>query len=394
MKNGLVSFAPFTLNGTNISECSSYVYLGREINMMNDLAPELSRRKRAAWGAFKSIEDVVKRTKNTRLRAHLFDSTVLPALTYASETWSLRKQDERSLSVIERSVERTMLGVSRFAQVRDGIRSSDLRQRSKIKDAVLYAKQSKIRIKHEEYEEAAKIPGQMEAAWIKKNYDDDLCLQCMYTCIRVLDRRLDHANKHDKKYHREGLTFFEVIIGDFNAKTGPRRTTEKRYIETHGLEQSEQERNLTFTITNFTLPVQMAFSDSSSVLAQVPYLSSSEKNTKTFTENLVSNAVRDVLEEHGCYEAVSDAVRMATTHEITAEVNYLPLRCATVLVNPMPSEQLKREFDRFCSTFFLCAVFFVLIDFGKISSNASATTSYSKLPPPMNLIQFNSPPTC
>uniref|UniRef100_A0A0K0D6W3 Reverse transcriptase domain-containing protein n=1 Tax=Angiostrongylus cantonensis TaxID=6313 RepID=A0A0K0D6W3_ANGCA len=65
MKNGLVSFALFTLNGTNISECSSYVYLGREINMMNDLAPELSRRKRAAWGAFKSNEDVVKRTKNT-----------------------------------------------------------------------------------------------------------------------------------------------------------------------------------------------------------------------------------------------------------------------------------------------------------------------------------------
>ncbi|KAE9421744.1 hypothetical protein Angca_007238, partial [Angiostrongylus cantonensis] len=75
----------------------------------------------------------------------LFDSTVLPALTYASETWSLHKQDERSLSVIERVVERTMLGVSRFTQVRDGIRNSDLRQRSKIKDVVLYAIQSKIR---------------------------------------------------------------------------------------------------------------------------------------------------------------------------------------------------------------------------------------------------------
>ncbi|KAE9414743.1 hypothetical protein Angca_006947, partial [Angiostrongylus cantonensis] len=100
---------------------------------------------RSALGAFKSIKDVVKRTKNTRLRAHLFDSTVLPALTHASETWSLRKQDERSFGVIERAVERTMLGVSRFTQLRDGIRSSDLRQRSKIKDAVLYAKQSKIR---------------------------------------------------------------------------------------------------------------------------------------------------------------------------------------------------------------------------------------------------------
>uniref|UniRef100_A0A0K0D769 Reverse transcriptase domain-containing protein n=1 Tax=Angiostrongylus cantonensis TaxID=6313 RepID=A0A0K0D769_ANGCA len=142
MKNGLVLFDPFMLNGTNISECSSYVYLGREINVMNELAPELSRRKRAA---FKSMEDVVKRTKNTRLRAHLFDSTFLPVLTCASETWSLRKQDERSLSVIERAVERTMLGVSRITQMRDEIRCSDLRERSKVKNAVLYAKPSKIR---------------------------------------------------------------------------------------------------------------------------------------------------------------------------------------------------------------------------------------------------------
>ncbi|KAE9420789.1 hypothetical protein Angca_003944, partial [Angiostrongylus cantonensis] len=86
---------------------------------------------RATWGDFESIEDVVKRTKNTRLRAHLFDSTVLPALTYASETWSL--------------LEGTMLGVSRFTQVRDWIRSSDLRQRSKTKDAVLYGKQSNVK---------------------------------------------------------------------------------------------------------------------------------------------------------------------------------------------------------------------------------------------------------
>ncbi|VDM62440.1 unnamed protein product [Angiostrongylus costaricensis] len=85
MKNGLVSHAPFTLNGTNISEYSSYVYLGGEINVIS-LAPELSRRKRGAWKAFKSIEDVVKRTKNTLLRVHLFDSTVLHASVYASKT--------------------------------------------------------------------------------------------------------------------------------------------------------------------------------------------------------------------------------------------------------------------------------------------------------------------
>ncbi|EPB75324.1 hypothetical protein ANCCEY_05582 [Ancylostoma ceylanicum] len=60
--------------------------IGREVNMMNDLAPELGRRKRAAWGAYKSIEDVVKKTNNTRVRAHLSNITVLPASTYASQT--------------------------------------------------------------------------------------------------------------------------------------------------------------------------------------------------------------------------------------------------------------------------------------------------------------------
>nr|CDJ94757.1 RNA-directed DNA polymerase (reverse transcriptase) domain containing protein [Haemonchus contortus] len=69
MENGLVPDAPLTLSGKNISECSSYVYLGREVNMMNDLAPELGRRKRAAWVAFKNIEGVVKKTQNIRLRA-------------------------------------------------------------------------------------------------------------------------------------------------------------------------------------------------------------------------------------------------------------------------------------------------------------------------------------
>ncbi|VDM57670.1 unnamed protein product [Angiostrongylus costaricensis] len=118
--------------------------LSREINTVSDLLLGLSRRKRAAWGAFKGIEDVLKRTKNTRICPHLFVSTGLPALTYVSETWSLRKQDEGSVSVMERAVERTVLGVSRSTQGRYGIRSPDLRQRPKIKDAVLYARQSKI----------------------------------------------------------------------------------------------------------------------------------------------------------------------------------------------------------------------------------------------------------
>ncbi|KAK6761902.1 hypothetical protein RB195_022842 [Necator americanus] len=113
--------------------------------MMNDLTSELGRRKRAAWGAFKSIDDVVKRIKNTRLRVHLFNTTVLPALTYTSETWAFRKQEQNAVNVIERAVERVMLGVSRFTHVWDGIQCFLIRERSKIKGDAAYAKESKIR---------------------------------------------------------------------------------------------------------------------------------------------------------------------------------------------------------------------------------------------------------
>ncbi|KAK6763088.1 hypothetical protein RB195_023699 [Necator americanus] len=45
-RNGCVSDAPFTHNGANISQCTSYVYLGRILNMMYDLTSELGRRRR------------------------------------------------------------------------------------------------------------------------------------------------------------------------------------------------------------------------------------------------------------------------------------------------------------------------------------------------------------
>ncbi|KAK6748896.1 hypothetical protein RB195_001490 [Necator americanus] len=128
-----------------MSERTSYVYLGRELNMKNDLTPELGKRRLAAWGAYKSIEDVVKKTRNTRLRVYLFNTTVIPALTYASEIWAFRKREENAVSVTERAIERVMLEVSRFTQMRDGIRSSLLCQRLKIRDTVAFAKESKIK---------------------------------------------------------------------------------------------------------------------------------------------------------------------------------------------------------------------------------------------------------
>ncbi|EPB78374.1 hypothetical protein ANCCEY_02523 [Ancylostoma ceylanicum] len=67
--------------------------------MMNDLDPELGRRKRAAWGAYKSIEDVVKKSQNIRLRAHFFDTTKEARRTYSEKLRQVGIASEAKLTV-------------------------------------------------------------------------------------------------------------------------------------------------------------------------------------------------------------------------------------------------------------------------------------------------------
>ncbi|KAK6726469.1 hypothetical protein RB195_004661 [Necator americanus] len=68
------------LEGSQIVESSSYVYLGRSMNMKNDLKEELNRRMRAAWAAFAAVREATDQLTDQDLRAHVFDSTVSPAL--------------------------------------------------------------------------------------------------------------------------------------------------------------------------------------------------------------------------------------------------------------------------------------------------------------------------
>uniref|UniRef100_A0A7I4Z5D5 Endo/exonuclease/phosphatase domain-containing protein n=1 Tax=Haemonchus contortus TaxID=6289 RepID=A0A7I4Z5D5_HAECO len=57
-----------------------------------------------------------------------------------------------------------------------------------------------------------------------------------------------------ERIYREDNTFSKVIVGDFNAKIGPRRTAEELHIGTHGVEWNEKgERLSEFIMTTNTI---------------------------------------------------------------------------------------------------------------------------------------------
>ncbi|KAJ1373650.1 hypothetical protein KIN20_036118 [Parelaphostrongylus tenuis] len=67
-------------------------------------------------------------------------------------------------------------------------------------------------------------------------------------------------------------------------------------------------RSRNFTVNGFTLPVSMAYSSATDVLARVPGIATSEAGAKGFVERLVKQAVIDVLESQARTALLPDAV--------------------------------------------------------------------------------------
>ncbi|KAK6755765.1 hypothetical protein RB195_014262 [Necator americanus] len=133
------------LEGSQIVETPSYEYLGRSMNMENDLKEELNRRMRAAWAAFVAVREATDQLTDQDLRAHLFDSAVLSALCYAAETWADIATTPRKLFTPHRALERCFLKFNRRTQHLAGLRSSDLRGMSRLRDPAEYVSKANHR---------------------------------------------------------------------------------------------------------------------------------------------------------------------------------------------------------------------------------------------------------
>ncbi|KAK6751393.1 hypothetical protein RB195_003028 [Necator americanus] len=143
MKNVCCEDGGGQLEGSQIVGTSSYVYLGRSMNMENDLKDELNRRMRAALAAFAAVREATDQLTDQDLRAHLFDSTVLPALYYAAETWADTAVTSTKLLTTHRALERCLLKFNRRTQYLAGLRSSDSKGMSRLRDTAEYVSKAK-----------------------------------------------------------------------------------------------------------------------------------------------------------------------------------------------------------------------------------------------------------
>nr|CDJ89054.1 RNA-directed DNA polymerase (reverse transcriptase) domain containing protein [Haemonchus contortus] len=133
------------LEGKALQRVESYVHLGRELNMTNNIAPELNRRRRPAWAAFGSIREVTDQASDPDLKASIFSASVLPAMCYATKTWPDNKTIAKAIMTSHHALERSFLKISRRQQWQQGLRSSDLKERSRLKDPLQYMANSKHR---------------------------------------------------------------------------------------------------------------------------------------------------------------------------------------------------------------------------------------------------------
>ena len=73
---------------------------------------EIQRIIMAGWAAYAKDRDIFKSNLAICLKRQVYNSCVLPAMTYGAETWTLTKQAQNKLAVAQTKMERSMLNIT------------------------------------------------------------------------------------------------------------------------------------------------------------------------------------------------------------------------------------------------------------------------------------------
>ena len=102
----VVDNTPINVNNVLIENVQGYVYLGQHYSLKeNNQDKEIQRRIMAGWAAYAKHRDIFKINLAICLKRQMYNSCVLPAMTYGAETWTRIKQAQNKM-------ERRMLNIT------------------------------------------------------------------------------------------------------------------------------------------------------------------------------------------------------------------------------------------------------------------------------------------
>ena len=88
------------VNNTQIENVKSYIYLGQCFSLRDkNQDKEILRRITAGWTAYVKHRNIFKSNFAICLNRKVYNSCVLPAMTYGAETWSLTKMKRSMLNI-------------------------------------------------------------------------------------------------------------------------------------------------------------------------------------------------------------------------------------------------------------------------------------------------------
>ena len=123
------------MNNVLIENVAGYVYLGQHYSLKEkNQDKEIQRRIMAGCATYAKHRDISKSNLAICLKRQVYNSCVLPAMTYGAETWTLTKQAQNKLAAAQTKMERSMLNIT----YKDRRTNIWVRERKKLIDIIMH----------------------------------------------------------------------------------------------------------------------------------------------------------------------------------------------------------------------------------------------------------------
>ncbi|CAK1600519.1 unnamed protein product [Parnassius mnemosyne] len=107
---------------------NEYIYLGQLISPTENMQKEIERRIANTWKKFWSLSEIMNNKEMPMSeKRKVFNSCILPCLTYACQTWALTEQQQNKINICQNGIERSVLGVRR----KDKIKLKRIKEKTK-----------------------------------------------------------------------------------------------------------------------------------------------------------------------------------------------------------------------------------------------------------------------